>query len=96
MILDSGTTALAVAAALDANLSATIITHCPTIASALCQPPDRRCVRVGWPAVQAFGSLCGAAVAEAASTISADLYFLGVAGSTLSRDLPRGTSMRRP
>ena len=80
VILDSGTTALAVAAALDGNLDATIITHCPTIASALVSHPTVDVFVLGGRLLKRSAAVCGAAAAEGASTISADLFFLGVAG----------------
>ncbi|MFC4071120.1 DeoR/GlpR family DNA-binding transcription regulator [Actinoplanes subglobosus] len=80
VLLDGGTTALAVTAALPRDLRATIVTHSPTVAAAL----------VGHPAVDVFvlgGRLfkhsavtCGAAAAEAAQGVTADLFLLGVTG----------------
>jgi DeoR/GlpR family transcriptional regulator of sugar metabolism len=80
VIIDGGTTALAVTAALPPGLVATVVTHSPTVAAAL----------VGHPAVDVFvlgGRLfkhsavtCGAAAAEAAQGVAADLFLLGVTG----------------
>ncbi|MBB2944259.1 DeoR/GlpR family transcriptional regulator of sugar metabolism [Actinoplanes lutulentus] len=80
VLLDGGTTALAVTAALPRDLRATIVTHSPTVAAAL----------VGHPAVEVFvlgGRLfkhsavtSGAAAAEAAQRVTADLFLLGVTG----------------
>jgi DeoR/GlpR family transcriptional regulator of sugar metabolism len=90
VILDSGTTALAVAATLDANLSATIITHSPTIGSALVNHPSVDVFMLGGRLFKHSAAACGAAAAEAASAISADIYLLGVAGIHPKRGLTTG------
>src|ERR1700743_1543135 len=77
-ILDSGTTAIEIARALRPDLAATIITHSPPTAAARPAPPP--------PAVSTRGGrlskhpvpACGAAAAESAAAVSADLYFLGL------------------
>jgi DeoR/GlpR family transcriptional regulator of sugar metabolism len=79
-ILDSGTTALAVAAALRPDLAATIVTHSPTTAAALVDHPTVDVFILGGRLFKHSAVACGAAAAEAANGISADLYLLGVAG----------------
>jgi DeoR/GlpR family transcriptional regulator of sugar metabolism len=79
-ILDSGTTALAVVAALRPDLAATIITHSPTTASALANHPTVDVFILGGRLFKHSVAACGAAAAEAAAGISADLYLLGVGG----------------
>ncbi|MGX6601519.1 DeoR/GlpR family DNA-binding transcription regulator [Micromonosporaceae bacterium Da 78-11] len=80
VLLDGGTTALAVTAALPAGLVATVVTHSPTVAAALV---DRTTVDVfvlGGRLFKHSAVTCGAAAAEAAGTIAADLFLLGVTG----------------
>lgn len=79
-ILDSGTTALAVVAALRPDLAATIVTHSPTTAGALVDHPTVDVFILGGRLFKHSAAACGAAAAEAARGISADLYLLGVAG----------------
>jgi len=47
VILDGGTTALAVVHALPADLRATVVTHSPTVASALVDHPDVEVYLIG-------------------------------------------------
>ena len=79
VILDGGTTTRAVVDALPKSLDCTIITHSPTIAAALL---DHAAVVfiVGGQLFKHSAVACGAAAAEAAAQISADLFFLGVTG----------------
>lgn len=79
-ILDGGTTALAVVAALRPDLAATIVTHSPTTAGALVDHPSVDVFILGGRLFKHSAAACGAAAAEAARGISADLYLLGVAG----------------
>lgn len=80
-ILDGGTTALAVVAALPVELGATVITHSPAVAVAL----GERCPGIG---VHLLGGRlyrhsmvsCGAAAVEAAQAVTADVFLLGVTG----------------
>lgn len=79
-ILDSGTTALAIVKALRPDLATTIITHSPTTAAALAEHPAVDVFILGGRLLKHSVAACGAAAAEAAGGISADLYFLGVGG----------------
>jgi DeoR/GlpR family transcriptional regulator of sugar metabolism len=79
-ILGGGTTALAVASALAPDLTATIVTPSPATAAALVNHATVDVFVLGGRLLKQAASVCGAATAEAASTISADIYFLGVAG----------------
>jgi DeoR/GlpR family transcriptional regulator of sugar metabolism len=79
-ILDSGTTALAVVEALRPDLATTIVTHSPTTAAALVDHPTADVFIIGGRLFKNSAAACGAAAAEAAHGISADLYLLGVAG----------------
>jgi DeoR/GlpR family transcriptional regulator of sugar metabolism len=80
VILDGGTTTLAVVRALPRNLSATVITHSPTIAAALIEHPRIEILLLGGRIYKHSAVACGAAAAEAARGISADAFLLGVTG----------------
>lgn len=80
VLLDGGTTALQVAAALPAALPATIVTHSPTVAAALVTHPTVDVFVLGGRLFKHSAVTSGAAAAEAASRVSADLFLLGVTG----------------
>ncbi|WP_210528556.1 DeoR/GlpR family DNA-binding transcription regulator [Rubellimicrobium arenae] len=80
VILDGGTTHMALVQALPRNLHATIVTHSPTIAAAL-EPFERvDVILIGGTLLRLSMVALGAATAEAFGRISADLLFLGVTG----------------
>jgi DeoR/GlpR family transcriptional regulator of sugar metabolism len=80
VLLDGGTTALAVVAALPADLAVTVVTHSPTVAAALAAHPTADVFVLGGRLFKHSVVTCGAATAEAAASISADLFLLGVTG----------------
>ncbi|MEV0847872.1 DeoR/GlpR family DNA-binding transcription regulator [Streptomyces sp. NPDC049954] len=80
LILDGGTTALAVAHALPQDLACTVITHSPTIAAALLDHPRAELFLLGGRVFKHSAVTCGAAAVEAAQNVSADLCLLGVTG----------------
>jgi DeoR/GlpR family transcriptional regulator of sugar metabolism len=80
VILDGGTTTLAVTRALPPDLQATVITHSPTIAAALIDHPTVEILLLGGRIYKHSAVACGVATAEAARTINADLFLLGVTG----------------
>ncbi|GAA0472593.1 DeoR family transcriptional regulator [Actinoplanes capillaceus] len=80
VLLDGGTTALAVTAALPRDLAATIVTHSPTVAAALVDHPAVEVYVLGGRLFKHSAVTCGAAAAEAARSVSADLFLLGVTG----------------
>ncbi len=80
LILDGGTTALAVARALPKELDCTVITHSPTIAAALLDHPRAELFLLGGRVFKHSAVTCGAAAVEAAQNVSADLCLLGVTG----------------
>ena len=80
MLLDGGTTALAVTAALPADLQATVVTHSPTVAAALVEHPTVEVFVLGGRLFKHSAVTCGAAAAEAAQAVSADVFLLGVTG----------------
>lgn len=80
VILDGGTTALAVARALPQDLDCTVITHSPTVAAALLDHPRAELFLLGGRVFKHSAVTCGAAAVEAAQNVSADLCLLGVTG----------------
>jgi DeoR/GlpR family transcriptional regulator of sugar metabolism len=79
-ILDGGTTTLAVVAALQKDLAATIVTHSPTIATALAGHAGVEVQILGGRLFRHSMVTCGAAAVEAAQGVSADVFLLGVTG----------------
>jgi DeoR/GlpR family transcriptional regulator of sugar metabolism len=79
VILDGGTTTLAMVDALPKWFPCTIITHSPTVAAALLDHAAEVFV-IGGQLFKHSAVACGAAAAEAANKISADLFFVGVTG----------------
>lgn len=79
-IIDAGTTALAVVRALPPDLSARIITHSATTAVALADHPGVDVFILGGRLHKRSVSALGAAAAEAARAISADLALIVLAG----------------
>jgi DeoR/GlpR family transcriptional regulator of sugar metabolism len=80
VILDGGTTALAVVRALPLTLKATVITHSPTIAAALGEHPSIELFLIGGRIFKHSMVASGAAAVEAAQAITADIFLLGVTG----------------
>ena len=80
VILDGGTTTLQVAHALPRDLEATVVTHSPTVAAALVDHPRIDLYLIGGRVFKHSAVTSGAAAAEAAQAINADLFLLGVTG----------------
>ena len=80
VILDGGTTTLAVTRALPADLACTVITHSPTVAVALLDHPGADVILLGGRLFKHSAVTCGSAAAEAAAAVTADLFLLGVTG----------------
>jgi DeoR/GlpR family transcriptional regulator of sugar metabolism len=99
VILDGGTTALEVAAALRPDLTATIITHSPSTATALLNHPGIDVFILGGRLDQRAACTHGSAASEAARNISADLYLLAPTGlhekEGLTNEDPDEAAMRR-
>lgn len=89
VILDGGTTTLALVRALDPLLRCTIITHSPTIAASLLDHAAEVII-LGGRLFKHSAVTSGAAAAEAAGAISADRFFLGVTGIHDSAGLTTG------
>ncbi len=90
VILDGGTTTLAVAHALPLDLEATVITHSPTIAAALVPHPSVEILLLGGRIYKHSAVACGAATVEAAAAVTADLFLLGVTGVHREHGLTTG------
>src|SRR4051794_9186213 len=90
VILDGGTTTLAIAQALPPDLRATVVTHSPTVAAALVQHPAVEVFVLGGRLFKHSAVTCGAAATEAAQGVNADLFFLGVTGVHAEAGLTRG------
>jgi DeoR/GlpR family transcriptional regulator of sugar metabolism len=80
VVLDGGTTALAVVRALPLDLRATVITHSPTVAAALGEHREVELFLIGGRVFRHSMVACGAAAVEAAQAFTADLFLLGVTG----------------
>ena len=80
VILDGGTTALEVTRALPADLTATVVTHSPTVAAALAGHRSVEVYVLGGRLFRHSMVTCGAAAVEAAQVVHADLFLLGVTG----------------
>ena len=80
VILDGGTTTLQVARALPPDLEATVVTHSPTVAAALVAHPRIELFLLGGRVFKHSAVASGAAAVEAAATVNADVFLLGVTG----------------
>ncbi|MFI5959090.1 DeoR/GlpR family DNA-binding transcription regulator [Cryptosporangium sp. NPDC051539] len=89
-ILDGGTTALAVAKSLPADLRATIVTHSPIVASALIDHAGVEIHVIGGRIFKHSAVACGAAAVEAASGLHADVFLMGVTGVHATEGLTTG------
>lgn len=78
IILDAGTTTLAVAQALPKDLTATVITNSPPIAASLVNHPRVEVVMLGGRLFKEAVATVGASVIEELARVRADLCFLGV------------------
>jgi DeoR/GlpR family transcriptional regulator of sugar metabolism len=88
--IDGGTTNLELVRHLPLDLSATIITHSPTIATALEPFPSLRVILIGGSLMRHSMVATGAAALDAISRIRADLFFLGVTGLHTQEGLTTG------
>ncbi|NAZ88198.1 DeoR/GlpR family DNA-binding transcription regulator, partial [Kineococcus indalonis] len=80
VLLDGGSTALAVARALPPSLALTVVTHSPVVAAALVDHPRAEVLVLGGRLFKHSGVTCGAATVEAAARVNADVFLLGVTG----------------
>jgi DeoR/GlpR family transcriptional regulator of sugar metabolism len=90
VILDGGTTALQVARTLAPELDATIVTHSPTVIAELIDHPRVELYLIGGRVFKHSAVTSGAAAAEAAAAVNADLFLLGVTGVHAEAGLTTG------
>ena len=90
VILDGGTTTAAVVAALPKDLACTVITHSPTIATALLDHPGIDLFLLGGRLFKHSAVACGSVAVEATRDISADVFLLGVTGVHPTEGLTTG------
>jgi DeoR/GlpR family transcriptional regulator of sugar metabolism len=92
VILDGGTTTLAIARLLPESLSCTVITHSPTVAVALLDRPSTEVILLGGRLFRHSAVTCGPTTVEAAQQVSAELFLLGVTGVHPEQGLTTGDS----
>jgi DeoR/GlpR family transcriptional regulator of sugar metabolism len=80
VIVDGGTTSAELVAHIPRALSATVVTHSPSVAVALADHPSIDLIVIGGRLYKHSIVTVGAAAIEAMSHIRADLYFMGVTG----------------
>lgn len=80
VIVDGGTTALALAQLLPHDLHCTVVTHSPTVAAALVTHPSVEVFMLGGKLFKHSAVASGASAVEAAQRITADLFLMGVTG----------------
>ena len=80
VILDGGTTAQQVARHIPLDLTATIMTHSPTIALELVNHPNAEVILIGGRLFKHSVVAVGAAAIETIAQVHADIYFMGVTG----------------
>jgi DeoR/GlpR family transcriptional regulator of sugar metabolism len=90
VIIDGGTTALAVATAIPTDVDATVVTHSPIVAAALVDNPGVEVFLIGGRLFKHSAVASGAAAAEAAKRVNADLFLLGVTGVHADTGLTTG------
>lgn len=78
--IDGGTTALELARHLPTDLAATVVTHSPTVATALADKPMIEVQLIGGRLYRHSMVAVGALAAEQIGRVRADLYFMGVTG----------------
>jgi DeoR/GlpR family transcriptional regulator of sugar metabolism len=83
LVLDGGTTNLALAHRLPAGLRLTVVTPCPTIALALAEHPGSEVILLGGRLDKASQAVTGAAAVAAIRALRVDTCFLGVCSVTV-------------
>lgn len=89
-VIDGGTTALALVAALPLTLDATVLTHSPAVAIALSECMDITVELIGGRLYRHSLVACGSVALNAASRIRADMFFMGVTGVHAEAGLTTG------
>jgi DeoR/GlpR family transcriptional regulator of sugar metabolism len=90
LLIDGGTTNLALVAALPVTLSATVVTHSPAIAAAFEPLAQVEVILLGGRLFRHSMVALGADTAEALGRVQADLLFLGVTGLHAQAGLTTG------
>lgn len=90
VILDGGTTAVEMARQLPRDLTATVVTHSPSIAVELVNHPGIEVIIIGGRLFKHSIVTVGTAAMEALSHIRADVYFMGVTGVHATAGLSTG------
>lgn len=90
VILDGGTTAVEMARQLPRDLTATVVTHSPSIAVELVNHPNIEVIIIGGRLFKHSIVTVGTAAMEALSHIRADVYFMGVTGVHATAGLSTG------
>jgi len=90
VFLDGGTTSLQVVQHLPLDLSATVVTHSPTVAVALAEHLNIEVLLLGGRLFRHSMVNVGASVIEAISRVRADLYLMGVTGVHAEAGLTTG------
>ncbi|WP_201779115.1 DeoR/GlpR family DNA-binding transcription regulator [Robbsia andropogonis] len=90
VVIDGGTTSAELVRHIPHTLSATVVTHSPTVAVALVDHPAIEVIMIGGKLYKHSIVNVGSAAIEAMSHIRADLYFMGVTGVHLTEGLSTG------
>jgi len=90
VLIDGGTTAVAMARALPRELAATVVTHSPSIAVELAEHRALEVILLGGRLFKHSMVTVGAATLEALGMIRADTFFMGVTGVHASAGLSTG------
>ncbi|MGN6648789.1 DeoR/GlpR family DNA-binding transcription regulator [Trinickia sp.] len=90
VIIDGGTTSALLVKELPADLRATIVTHSPSVATALAEHPSVDVILIGGRLYKHSIVAVGATAMEGISRIHADLYFMGVTGIHPTEGLSTG------
>ncbi len=90
LFLDGGTTCLELARALPRDLRAMVVTHSPTVATALVDHPSVDVALIGGRLFKHSGVCVGAQVLEGIRRFQADLYVMGVTGAHAGIGLTTG------
>jgi DeoR/GlpR family transcriptional regulator of sugar metabolism len=80
VIIDGGTTSAELIRQIPRDLSATVVTHSPSVAVGLVDHPSIEVIVIGGRLFKHSIVTVGAAAVEAMSHIQADIYFMGVTG----------------
>lgn len=80
VFIDGGTTAVALCSALPTQVAVTVITHSPTVATALLDHPNVELLLIGGRLFRHSVVTMGSIAAEQLAGINVDVFFMGVTG----------------